>query len=96
MPPDIAPTLACRAHPSPHVRIQVTGDEAVLLDLASERYFGLNTVGTRTWQLLSVDPSVQIAYDTLLVEYEVAPAQLERDLLTLLAQLADGGLVTLG
>jgi hypothetical protein len=77
------------------VRIQATGDEAVLLDLASERYFGLNAVGARTWQLLSTDPSAEAAFNTLLGEYEVAPAQLEHDLLVLLKQLADDGLVTL-
>ena len=93
--PAIAPTLACRVHPSPHVRIQATGDEAVLLDLASERYFGVNAVGARAWQLLSTDPSAEAAFNTLLGEYEVTPAQLEHDLLALLKQLADDGLVTL-
>jgi hypothetical protein len=76
--------------------MQVTGDEAVLLDLASERYFGLNAVGTRAWQLLSTDPSVEAAFDVLLSEYDVTPEQLERDLLVLLKQLADDRLVSLG
>jgi hypothetical protein len=86
-------TLTCRAHPSPHVRMQATGDEAVLLDLASEYYFGLNAVGKRVWELLSANPHVQTAFDALQSEYDVDAAQLERDLLALLQQLADAGLV---
>lgn len=93
--PSNRPTLACRVHVSPQVRMQATGDEAVLLDLASERYFGLNAVGTRIWQLVSVDPDVTTAFRTLQSDYDVPPAQLEHDLLTLLGQLADAGLVTL-
>ena len=88
-------TLACRARVSPQVRMQATGDEAVLLDLASEHYFGLNAVGTRVWQLLSLDPDVTTAFQTLQSEYDVPPAQLEHDLLALLARLAHAGLVTI-
>ncbi len=77
------------------MRMQQTGDEAVILDLASEQYFGLNAVGTRMMQLLQHDPDVQAAYRTLLDEYDVAPAQLEHDLLALLTQLADAGLVSI-
>jgi hypothetical protein len=73
--------------------MQATGDEAVLLDLASEYYFGLNAVGKRAWQLLSADPSVKSAFNALQSEYDVDAAQLEGDLLALLQQLADAGLV---
>jgi coenzyme PQQ synthesis protein D (PqqD) len=93
--PTALPTLACRALPSAHVRIQQTGDEAVLLDLASEQYFGLDAVGTRVWQLLAGNPEVQAVFAVLATEYDVAGERLESDLLTLLAQLADAGLITL-
>lgn len=75
--------------------MQDTGGDAVLLDLASEQYFGLNAVGTRAWRLLQENPDVQAAFDTLLAEYDVPAKQLEHDLLALLAQLADAGLVTI-
>jgi hypothetical protein len=88
-------TLACRARPSARVRLQQTGDEAVLLDLASEYYFGLDAVGTRLWRLLEIDPSIRCAFDTLMGEYDVAEDRLERDLLAVIAQLADAGLVTI-
>jgi hypothetical protein len=77
------------------VRLQQTGDESVLLDLASERYFGLDAVGTRVWHLLEADPDVRAAHAALVSEYDVDAERLEADLLTLLQQLADAGLVTI-
>ena len=87
------PTLSHQAKPSDDVLFQAVGDEAVLLNLASERYFGLDPVGTRIWTLLSEDPRLQQAFDTLCAEYDVEPAQLEADLLELIGQLAEARLV---
>lgn len=89
-------TLACRVHPSPDALIQPTGSEAIVLDIASERYFGLNAVGTRLWALLASDPHLEQAHRRLLDEYDVAPEQLEDDLIAVVGQLADAGLVTIG
>lgn len=93
--PHSTPTLDGRVRLSPQVRMQRTGDEAVLLDLATEQYFGLNAVGTRLWELLQQDSDVSAAYRTLLAEYDVTSERLEQDLLALLGQLADAGLVAL-
>lgn len=88
-------TLACRARPSARVRLQQTGDEAVLLDLASEFYFGLDAVGVHVWRLLEQDSSVQHAFDSLSAEYDVGADTLEHDLLALIRNLADAGLVSI-
>lgn len=72
---------------------QEVGSESVLLSLAAERYFGLDRVGTRIWRLLEANASLQSVYDTLLREFEVAPDTLERELLGLVEQLSDAGLV---
>lgn len=92
----MTPTLTDTATPSPEVLFQEVAGEAVLLDLASETYFGLDDVGTRIWQLLQDHGSLRTVYDTMLNEYDVEPARLEDDLLTHVAQLADAGLITLG
>lgn len=86
-------TLAQRVSLSDDVLIQEVGDEAVLLDLASERYFGLDPVGMRIWTLLGQDAALQRVYDTLRAEYDVEPAQLEADLLALVGELAQAKLV---
>jgi hypothetical protein len=87
------PTLTQQARPADEVLFQAVGDEAVLLSLASERYYGLDPVGTRIWTLLAEDPSLRQAFDTLCAEYDAEPARLETDLLELVGQLAEANLV---
>jgi hypothetical protein len=72
------------------------GGEAVLLNLDSETYFGLDDVGTRVWHTLTGAPSIQAAYESLLAEYDVAPQVLRQDLEALLDQLLQHGLLELG
>ena len=67
--------------------------EAVLLDLGSQRYFGLNEVGTRAWQLLQEHGEVEAVAATLLAEFEVEPTQLRQDLDELLGNLEQAGLI---
>ncbi|MEO5595971.1 MAG: PqqD family protein [Lysobacteraceae bacterium] len=87
-------TLSQRAAPSSDVLFQEVGGEAVLLNLDSERYFGLDPVGTRIWSLLGEDSGLQHAHATLCSEYDAPAATLEADLLALVGQLAEAGLVT--
>lgn len=86
-------TLAHRLRRSDQVMFQDVGGEAVLLDLASETYFGLNKVGTRVWELLP-QHNLTAIHATLCEEFDAPPAQIEHDLLTLAGQLAQAGLVT--
>jgi hypothetical protein len=81
---------------SSNVVAREVGGETMLLDLASGTYFGLDPVGGRFWQLLEEGKSPEQARDVLLAEYEVAAAQLDRDLEKLLADLAANGLVSAG
>lgn len=86
-------TLAHHAQPNDDVLFQEVGGEAVLLNLGSESYFGLNEVGTRIWELLSEDSLLQRAFDVLRDEYDATPEQLQSDLLTLVDEMAKAGLV---
>lgn len=70
-------------------------DEAVLLDLDSQRYFGLEEVATRLWALLAENPSLPTARLTLLQEFETDAGTLDRDLRVFLGQLLERGLVRL-
>ena len=88
-------TLANQAQPNDDVLFQEVGGEAVLLNLGSESYFGLNEVGTRIWALLAENNSLQHTFDTLCTEYEVTPEQLKSDLLALVDDMAKAGLVQL-
>ena len=67
--------------------------ESVLLNLDSERYFGLDDIGTRMFSLLSSSDSVEAALQVLLEEYEVEPDTLKADLLSLADNLIEQGLL---
>lgn len=87
-------TLAHQAQPNDDVLFQEVAGEAVLLNLASERYFGLDAVGTRIWSLLNRNPLLLQAHHELCETYDASPEQLQQDLLTLVTELAEAGLVT--
>ena len=59
---------------SPDVMFRHLNDEAVLLDLKSGTYFGLNDVGARTWQLILEHGRLSHVLDVLLQEYAVERA----------------------
>jgi hypothetical protein len=75
--------------------LRIIGDEAVILNLKTELYLGLNPVGTRIWTVLHGAPSIQAAYESLLTEFDVAPEQLRQDMDELLDQLLAQGLIEL-
>jgi hypothetical protein len=66
--------------------------EAVILDLQSGTYFGLNAVGTRIWQLMERHGTLQAVFDDLCREYDATPAVLEHDLIALVARLQEARL----
>ena len=79
---------------SPEVLVQEVGGESVLLDLASERYFGLDAVGTRVWQMMTDLGDLRDVHRAMLEEYEVEDRCLAADLNTLVVKLADAGLIS--
>jgi hypothetical protein len=75
------------------VLMQELEGESVFLNLKTERYFGLDGVGTRVWTVLSQAVSIQAAYDALLAEYDVEPEKLRADLVDLIDRLLVHGLM---
>lgn len=67
--------------------------EGVILDVKSGMYYSLNAVGTQIWQLIQVPRVVSAVRDALLDAYDVEPACCERDLLALLQDLEEKGLI---
>jgi hypothetical protein len=73
------------------VKEQVSCDlagEAVILSLNAGRYFGLNEVGARIWNLIQEPKAVSAVFEALLREYDVTSEQLEKDVLALLETMA--------
>ena len=74
------------------VYTQEIGDETILLDTQGGRYFSLDPVGTRMWQLIRQHGSLRLVYDSILAEYDVEAERLEADLIALAAKMTDKGL----
>lgn len=87
--------LPARVNISDHVLFQEIEGECVLLNMASEQYFGLDDVGTRVWQLLVEDGDPAKALTQLRQVYDVDEATLRTDLAQLLEKMNSQGLVSL-
>jgi hypothetical protein len=61
--------------------------EAVILDLKSGTYYGLDQVGARIWELIQQPKTINEIRDTLLAEYDVEAERCQADLQTLLQEL---------
>jgi hypothetical protein len=76
------------------VLFQEMAGECVLLDLAGERYFGLDDVGSRIWHLLVAESDPSKVLSKLTQEYETDAATLRGDLAALIGQLHAQGLIS--
>jgi hypothetical protein len=79
--------------PAPDVLFTDLGEEAVLLDLKSGTYFGLNAVGSRIWQLIAIQAPLGTIRDTLLAEYDAQPGLIWHDIEVLVGELLRRGLL---
>jgi hypothetical protein len=69
------------------------GGEVAILDLDAGVYYGLDEVGARIWELVRDPRRVGEIQATIAEEYDVEPDRAKRDVLALLQQLADEGLL---
>lgn len=79
--------------PNPRVMIKDLDGEAVLLDLDTETYFGLNETAARFWALISGGLPLGKAVQAMAEEYDASSEVLGRDLEDLLAELDRLGLI---
>jgi hypothetical protein len=86
---------------SQHSTIVVTKDqvscdlsgEAAILNFKSGIYFGLNTVGASIWKLIQEPKTVKQIRESIVEEYDVEPDRCEHDILELLQELSNHGLI---
>ena len=89
----MAVSFSARVVVPTHVLLQHVGEESVLLNLNTETYFGLDSVGTSMWDALTKTETVDGAYNELLKSFEVEPGRLRQDLETLIENLLRNGLL---
>ena len=69
--------------------------EAVILNLESGMYFGLDAIGTRIWQLCQELGSIRLVWQAIQNEFDVSADTFHADLLSFLDELSVKGLVTI-
>jgi hypothetical protein len=86
-----------RLRQAPRISNAWCGDELVLLDASTGRYFTLNHVGGRMWELLATPRSATDLVSCLRREFEVEPAtgeaMLRRDIARMLGDMLGAGLL---
>ena len=79
---------------SDEVIAQEINGETVLLDLASEQYFGLDVLGTRIWRLLEQGVPLSAIIEQLLPEFEVDREQFVSDVNRFVSEMLEAGLIS--
>lgn len=80
-------TLSTRITVPEGVMFRDLEGEAVLLNLESGRYYGLNETGTRMWLLLLEHRQIGSVLRVMLDEYEVPEERLQMELLSFVSTL---------
>ncbi|MGH6835913.1 MAG: PqqD family peptide modification chaperone [Methylocella sp.] len=68
-------------------------DEAVMMSVAAGRYYGLNAVALRIWELLERPVTIAELCARLCEEFEVDARTCEAEVLNFVSELIDNGIV---
>lgn len=68
-------------------------DEAVILDLGSGVYYGLNSVGVDIWQWLQQPKTETEILNLVLAKYDVTQKQADLDIQSILKEMLKKGLI---
>ena len=72
---------------------EASKDEVVVLNLENGQYYELTDVGARIWELMQEPTRCQVIVETLVGEYDVEHRTCELDVLELLTELGEQGLI---
>ena len=87
-------TDALRFQASPDAVYNRVGDQGVLIDMKTNRIYELNRTGARFWELLSAGHDRDEIRRLMVGEFDVAEADLDREIEAMLASWKDKGLLT--
>ncbi len=69
-------------------------EEKVMMDINKGRYYGLNSVGTRIWELIENPKSIDELVRNLLDEYEVEPEVCRDSVMTFINKLYEEDMIS--
>lgn len=78
---------------STEISARTIGPETIVLSLTSSRYFSITGVGSRVFELLADERSVDQLVDTIVDEYSVEPAVARNDIVAFVDRLRAAGLL---
>jgi hypothetical protein len=78
---------------SAHAVSSPLGEEAAILNLERGTYYSLNTTGARIWEMLRTPTRIRRIQETVVAEYRVDTEAAGADVLKLLENLREQGLI---
>ncbi|WP_199431061.1 PqqD family protein [Qaidamihabitans albus] len=78
---------------SADISARTIGAETIVLNLPTSRYFTVTGVGTRVFELLAEETTLDTLVDTIVGEFEVDAATARRDIEGFLERLRDAQLL---
>jgi hypothetical protein len=84
-------SVVCRTAGLPSAPLD---DQIVILNLANNKYIGLDEIGSRVWDLLSAPVSVNSLSRMISLEYRGDASEIKSDLMAFVDQLKADGLVS--
>jgi hypothetical protein len=77
----------------PDLLTNALDQDLVLMRLDANRYFGMDPLSRRVWELFAEPRSIHSACQQLCAEFDVTPEQCEQDVTAFMGQLIDAQLV---
>lgn len=69
------------------------GEESIVLNLKLGVYYGLNSVGTRIWNLIQSPKTLSEIQETIVAEYDVEAERCGNDIMEIFKGLKTAGLI---
>jgi hypothetical protein len=88
-----SPTLDDEVCVPERVEFSRVRDQIALLNVESGVYFGLDEIGARMWELLCAHRQLRVVAERMESEFDVEPDRLRVDLLRLVRELVEKGLL---
>lgn len=79
---------------SADISARTLGAETIVLSLPTSRYFTITGVGSRLFELLAEETSLDALVDTITDEYDIDTATARRDVESFLGRLREAQLLT--
>jgi len=70
-------------------------NELVLLNIINNKYYGMDSVGSRIWELLAEPIIISDMITTLTGEYDIPAAECEKDVFSFLNELHSENLIVI-